>query len=210
MSWLNASVLSSDDVFDETADELSLMDKEWTNNMKKRVLDGYVDGADAGEDASLQEGFNQGFIEGAARTAAVGTLKGTVCAIQSWYQIQHPGTPVPASVTELLQLITQHEHQVLDSINKDLENPPQTVSDISESMEDLEVKGCSESDCCKRAENMDMDSPSQPHTNCPESVKTTFSLSQSLNHLVQRCMDIVTELGLPHEIKDDLEKLKTQ
>lgn len=36
MSWFKA-VAYSDDVFDENADELVLINKEWTSNMKKRI-----------------------------------------------------------------------------------------------------------------------------------------------------------------------------
>lgn len=35
MSWVRAA-LSSEDVFDENADETSLQSKEWNSNMKKR------------------------------------------------------------------------------------------------------------------------------------------------------------------------------
>lgn len=37
MSWLKAASTSGDDVFDENADEMSVMSKEWVSNMKKRV-----------------------------------------------------------------------------------------------------------------------------------------------------------------------------
>ncbi|XP_042371133.1 protein YAE1 homolog, partial [Plectropomus leopardus] len=77
MSWVKA-VSNSVDVFDEDGDELSLQSREWTSNMRKRLRDGFVDGADAGEEVSLQVGFNLGFREGAAQTAAVGRLKGIV------------------------------------------------------------------------------------------------------------------------------------
>ncbi|TMS08894.1 hypothetical protein E3U43_014441 [Larimichthys crocea] len=84
MSWVKAAQLSAEDVFDEDADDLSLSNKEWLSNMKRRIRDGYVDGADAGEDAALQAGFNQGFREGAAQTVAVGRLKGIASAVSCW------------------------------------------------------------------------------------------------------------------------------
>lgn len=37
MAWLKAASTSGDDVFDENADEMSVMSKEWVSNMKKRV-----------------------------------------------------------------------------------------------------------------------------------------------------------------------------
>lgn len=37
MSWLKAVESCGDDVFDENADEMSVMSKEWASNMKKRI-----------------------------------------------------------------------------------------------------------------------------------------------------------------------------
>ncbi|KAM4534242.1 OTU deubiquitinase with linear linkage specificity a [Odontesthes bonariensis] len=217
MSWVKAASFSGEDVFDENGDELNLQTKEWTSNMKKRVKDGYVDGVDAGQEASLQVGFNLGFREGAAQTVAVGRLKGIVSAIWCWCQIQHPESPVPASVTDLLQQVTQHEDLITDSIRKALENPPPSVSDVSESMEDLEVKpadpghcvgGCKELDCCRKAEKMDLDCPRQPQNLCSGSTDCSSSSGGRLNVLLQCCMDLVSELGLPQELIGHIEELR--
>lgn len=37
MSWLTAASSFENDVFDENADEMSVMSKEWASNMKKRI-----------------------------------------------------------------------------------------------------------------------------------------------------------------------------
>lgn len=37
MSWLKAASSCGEDVFDENADEMSVMSKEWGSNMKKRI-----------------------------------------------------------------------------------------------------------------------------------------------------------------------------
>lgn len=37
MSWLKAVPSGADDVFDENADDINLLTKEWASNMKKRV-----------------------------------------------------------------------------------------------------------------------------------------------------------------------------
>ncbi|XP_029385295.1 OTU deubiquitinase with linear linkage specificity a [Echeneis naucrates] len=217
MSWLRAVSDAGEDVFDESADDLSLQTKEWTSNMKKRVKDGYVDGVDAGEEASLQAGFNQGFREGAAQTAAVGRLKGIISAIWCWYQIEHPENPIPASVIELLQQVSQHEDKITDRIRKALENPPPSVSDISESMEDLEVEqagrsccgeGREETGCCKKGEEMDLDVCHQPQKLSSASTDCSSSSDEGLNLLLQRCVDVVTELGLPQELIGHIEELK--
>ncbi|XP_061569366.1 OTU deubiquitinase with linear linkage specificity a [Cololabis saira] len=215
MSWVKVVSGPSEDVFDEDADELNLQSREWSSNMKKRVKDGYVDGVDAGEEATLQVGFNQGFRDGAAETVAVGRLRGIVSAIWCWCQIHHPESPVPSCVHDLLQRVTQHEDRIMDDIRKALENPPPSVSDISESMEDLEVErmdpgpcegGCSETSCCKKAENMDLD-PHRPHNLCSGSTDSSSS-SEGLSLLLQCCMDIVSELGLPQELLEHIQELR--
>ncbi|XP_040921854.1 OTU deubiquitinase with linear linkage specificity a [Toxotes jaculatrix] len=217
MSWVRAVPCSAEDVFDENADDLGLQSKEWTSNMKKRVRDGYVDGVDAGEEASLQAGFNLGFREGAAQTVAVGRLKGIASAIWCWCQIQHPENPVPASVTELLQRVSQHEDKITDGIRQALENPPPSVSDVSESMEDLEVEqadrdccgeGCEEAGCCRRGEKMDLDIPHQPQKHCLGSTDCSSSSDEGLNLLLQLCMNVVSELGLPQELISHIQELK--
>ncbi|XP_026148030.1 OTU deubiquitinase with linear linkage specificity a [Mastacembelus armatus] len=216
MSWTKAALFSGEDVFDEYADDLSLQSKEWTCNMKKRVRDGFVDGVDAGEQASLQAGFDLGFREGAAQTAAVGRLKGIASAIWCWCQIQYPEKPVPASVTELLQQVAQHEDKVMVDISNPLETPAPSVSSISESMEDLDMEqtdsnfcreGCKEIDCCKTEEQMDLGVPHQPQKLWSGSTYCSPSSGESLKQLQQRCMDVVTELGLPQELVGHIQEL---
>ncbi|KAM9712498.1 OTU deubiquitinase with linear linkage specificity a [Menidia menidia] len=219
MSWVKASSFSGEDVFDENADELNLQTKEWTSNMKKRVKDGYVDGVEAGEEASLQVGFNLGFREGAAQTVAVGRLKGIVSAIWCWCQIQRPESPVPASVTGLLQRVAQHEDRITDAIRKALENPPPSVSDVSESMEDLEVEradrcsgaeGCKEQNCCGRGGDMDLDldRPRHSQSSCPGNAVSPPGSGEGLHLLLQSCEDLVSELGLPRELLAHINELR--
>ncbi|XP_042366654.1 LOW QUALITY PROTEIN: OTU deubiquitinase with linear linkage specificity a [Plectropomus leopardus] len=217
MSWVKA-VSNSVDVFDEDGDELSLQSREWTSNMRKRLRDGFVDGADAGEEVSLQVGFNLGFREGAAQTAAVGRLKGIVSAILCWCQIQRPGVPLPASVTDLLQRVSQHEDAIREGIRKALESPPPSVSSVSESMEDLQVQpadsgccggeGCKDTDCCRNGDKMDLDVPHQQQKFSSGSTDGSSGSSESLNELVQRCVDLVSELGLPQELVSHIQELK--
>ncbi|XP_058492303.1 OTU deubiquitinase with linear linkage specificity a [Solea solea] len=218
MSWLKSvKSHSSEDVFDENADELTVQRREWTTNMKRRLKDGYVDGADAGEELALQLGFNQGYKEGAAQTVSVGRLKGIVSAIWCWCQIQHPENPVPASVTDLLQQVSQHEDKITEGIRKAMENPPPSVSDVSEIMEDLEVKqvdrgcsgeSCEETDCCKRGENMELDDCCQPQKLCSGTTDHSFCSDEGLHLLVQRCVDVVAELELPQELISHIQELE--
>ncbi|XP_067108122.1 OTU deubiquitinase with linear linkage specificity a [Osmerus mordax] len=217
MSWVKAVGRSVEDVFDEDADDITLQNKEWKYNMEKRVKDGYRDGMDAGKEASLQLGFNLGYKEGAAKTVAIGRLKGIVSAIQCWCQLQRPDSPTPACVTDLLQRVVQHEDSVIQAMVKALEKPPPSVSDVSDCMEDLGVdqgdagcrgEGCQAADCCKRGGDVDIDlKPSQK----PSCSSTTDFLSseESLERLVQSCMEVVSELGLPEELAQHLKQLKS-
>uniref|UniRef100_A0A3Q3AVT5 OTU deubiquitinase with linear linkage specificity a n=2 Tax=Kryptolebias marmoratus TaxID=37003 RepID=A0A3Q3AVT5_KRYMA len=217
MSWVKAVPSGGEDVFDENADELHLQSKEWMSNMKKRVMDGYVDGVGAGEEASLQVGFNLGFREGAAKTVAVGRLRGIISAVWCWFHIHHPEEPVPASVTDLLQRVTQHEDLIMDGIQRTLENPPLSVSDVSESMEDLEVEradpgcggeSCNEPDCCRSGQKMDVDGPRPPPNSLSESSGCSSGPHRGLELLLQRCTDIVSELGLPQELIAHIQELR--
>lgn len=216
MSWLKSVSFSGEDVFDEGADELNLQSREWSSNMRKRVRDGYVDGVDAGEEASLQPGFNLGFREGAAQTVDVGRLKGIVTAIRCWCQSQNPEHPAVQTVSDLLHQVTQHEDSIMESIRRTLANPPASVSDISEGMEDLGVmqggasccggESCQEGNCCKEGDKMDMDIP-QPHRVCPGSSDSLKS-EDKLSDLIQRCLQISTQLGLPPELTAYIEIMR--
>ncbi|XP_061661311.1 OTU deubiquitinase with linear linkage specificity a isoform X1 [Syngnathoides biaculeatus] len=214
MSWFKAVSNGVDDVFEENADELDISSKEWTVNMKRRIRDGYVDGADAGEDAALEVGFKEGFQEGAAKTVAVGRLRGIVSAIGSWYQVEHRGRPFPASVTELLRRVSQHEESIVTEIMKAMEKlPPPSVDDVSESMEGLRVAapdGCQRSDCCTGEEQMDTDSPRRSRTSrsaCGDG-SAAPARGTVFGELVQSCRDIVTELGLPPSLLDHINELE--
>lgn len=119
-------------------------------------------------------------------------------------------------MTDLVQRVSQYEDAVMDVIKKALENPPPSVSSISESMEDLEVKQsdsgcnggeCKETDCCKGGEKMDLDVPKLPKMPCSGSGCSPSS-NESLNHLLQCCVDLVSELGLPEELISHIHELK--
>lgn len=104
----------------------------------------------------------------------------------------------------------------MDGIRKALENPPPSVTSVSESIGDLEVNqsgsdccggGCKETVCCKGEEKMDLDCPKQQQKPASGSSGSS-SLSQSLNDILQSCMDIVSELGLPEELLGHIQELK--
>lgn len=104
----------------------------------------------------------------------------------------------------------------MDVIRKALENPPPSVTSVSESIEDLEVNqpdsdccggGCKETVCCKGGEKMDLDCPKQQQKPGSGSSDSSNS-SQGLNNILQGCMDLVSELGLPEELLGHIQELK--
>ncbi|XP_052452686.1 OTU deubiquitinase with linear linkage specificity a [Carassius gibelio] len=203
MSWVKL-VASSEDVFDEDVDDISLQNKEWKYNMEKRAKDGFRDGSDAGKEASLQTGFNMGYTEGAAKMTVFGQLKGIMSAVRCWCQVQLPGSPALASVTDLLQRLETHEDELVEDMRKAQQGPPPSMTEMVDEMEDLNVeqrnRGGANNDCCGKVGGASEDSP---RTLCQHS----FSTGESLRHLLKCCLDVVTELGLPEEIKLHIQQL---
>lgn len=99
----------------------------------------------------------------------------------------------------------------MEGINKALENAPPSISSVSETMKELDLKhsesGCcgsrsNDMECCKGAEKMDL--------KVTDPQKNLFSgASESLSCLLQQCIDLVAELGLPQELSHHMEELKT-
>lgn len=128
-------------------------------------------------------------------------------AIICWCQSHHPESPVLASVKGLLQRISLSEDTIVEGIKNALENPPPSVSSVSESIEALDVNqsnsnccggGCQEKSCCKGEEKMDQECPKQEKSNS----------SESLNDLLQSVKDLVSELGLPDELFGHIQEVK--
>lgn len=124
-----------------------------------------------------------------------------------WCQSHHPESPVLATVKGLLQRVSQYEDTIMDGIRNALENPPPSVSSVSESIEDLDVNQpssgccggeCQEQSCCKGEEKMDQDCPKQQPSNS----------SESLDDLLQSVKDLVSELGLPDELLGHIQEVK--
>ncbi|XP_016134077.1 OTU deubiquitinase with linear linkage specificity a [Sinocyclocheilus grahami] len=218
MSWVK-SVAASEDVFDEDVDDISLQNKEWKYNMEKRAKDGFRDGSDAGKEASLQAGFNMGYTEGATKMTVIGQLKGIMSAVRCWCQVQLPGSPALASVTDLLQRLETHEDGLVEDMRKAQQRPPPSVTEMVDDMEDLNVEQrnqggesrCSNNgDCCGRGRanndccgNVGGVSEDSPRTLCQHSLST----GESLKRLLKCCLDLGTELGIPEELKLHIQQL---
>lgn len=96
----------------------------------------------------------------------------------------------------------------MDGIRNALENPPPSVSSVSDSIDELDVNQsssgccgggeCQEKSCCKEEEKMDQDCPKQQESNSRE----------SLDGLLQSVKDLVSELGLPDELFGHIQEVK--
>ncbi|XP_051543664.1 protein YAE1 homolog [Myxocyprinus asiaticus] len=214
MSWVK-SVVSSEDVFDEDVDDISLQSKEWKYNMEKRAKDGFRDGSDAGKEASLQVGFNMGYREGATRMRVIGQLKGIMSAMWCWCKAQLPGSPTLASVTDLLQRVETHEDRLVEAMRKAQERPPPSVTEMVDNMEGLNVEqrdwggesGCcnKNGDCCGRHGVNECCSNIKDMSE--DSSRCSFSTEESYEQLLKSCLDLVTELGLPEVLKLHIQQL---
>ncbi|XP_036414315.1 OTU deubiquitinase with linear linkage specificity a [Colossoma macropomum] len=221
MAWLKA-VPSSDDVFDEDVDEISLQHKEWRYNMEKRAKDGYRDGMDAGKEASLQIGFNLGYREGAIQMKTIGQLKGIVSALRCWCQSQPSRISELPLITELLQRVDQHEQDLVEAMRKAQERPPPSVSEVAGDLEDLGVEqsgdregsGCcrkdGDSDCCGKDGQTDCRGQDEDQSRSPFRMYSSsfFQTSESLEQLLQSCRELVTEMGLPEELTFHIQQLR--
>ncbi|KAJ8279465.1 hypothetical protein COCON_G00065310 [Conger conger] len=218
MSWVKSVSVVSEDVFEEDGSDIILQNKEWNNNMSKRVKDGYRDGVDAGKDASLQRGFNVGYREGVEKMVAVGQLKGILSALQCWCQLQHPGSPAFSSISHLLQDVSRHEDRVIERMKMNVgQQPPASVGEITEAVEDLQMEhsdtgcgggGCSKDNCCRKEQTPE-EGPTALQTPCQSTTHPTFSAEESVEPLLKRCMDLVVELGLPEELLHNLQQLRS-
>ncbi|KAA0704859.1 hypothetical protein E1301_Tti000826 [Triplophysa tibetana] len=231
MSWVK-SVAFSEDVFDEDVDDISLLNKEWKCNMEKRskrvkatqsrndchvvfCQDGFRDGTDAGKAAALEVGFNMGYREGATKMRTFGQLKGIMSAVRCWCHSQLPGSPALASVTDLLQKLQKHEEGLVEAMRKTQEKPPPSVTEMMDDMEDLNVEqrdyngdssSCTkDGDCLGNAGGIACCGMVEDSSRIV-SLKSS-SLADSFEQLLKCCLDLVTELGLPEELKCHIQQI---
>ncbi|NXD03186.1 YAED1 protein, partial [Certhia familiaris] len=137
MSWVRVAVSqSNEDIFDEDADEMYLLQKEWNSTMKKRLKEGYRDGIDAGKELALQTGFNQGYRHGAKLMITCGQFKGTLNALLSWCHFNGHDS-VLSMINNLLDVIGKYEDDVLEYLNSAEEQPH--LVHILDSVQDMDL-----------------------------------------------------------------------
>ncbi|XP_074939783.1 protein YAE1 homolog isoform X1 [Phalacrocorax aristotelis] len=137
MSWVQAAVSrSNEDIFDEDADEMYLLQKEWNSTMKKRLKEGYRDGVEAGKELTLQEGFNQGYRHGAQLMVTCGQFRGTLNALLSWCHFNGHDSAL-SKINDLLDVVGKHEDDVLKYLNS-IEQQPH-LGHILDSVQDMDL-----------------------------------------------------------------------
>ncbi|KAJ8277048.1 hypothetical protein GJAV_G00070900 [Gymnothorax javanicus] len=188
--------------------------------MTSRVLDGYRDGVDAGKEASLQRGFNIGYQEGAEQMVTIGQLKGVLCALQCWSQLEHPGSPTFSSISRLLQEVLRQEEDMIKRMKTGMaqQQPPASINDITEAVEDMGMEhtdagcggsSCSDKGCCGKGQSPD-GSSTVLQTPCQSSTQASCSSDSSVEQLLNCCVDLVAELGLPQELLHHLQQLRNR
>uniref|UniRef100_A0A8C5IXI5 YAE1 maturation factor of ABCE1 n=1 Tax=Junco hyemalis TaxID=40217 RepID=A0A8C5IXI5_JUNHY len=137
MSWVQVAVSqASEDIFDEDADEMYLLQKEWNSTMKKRLKEGYRDGVEAGKELALQTGFNQGYRHGAELMITCGQFKGTLNALLSWCHFNGHDSAL-SMINNLLDVVGKHEDDVLKYLNSTEEQPH--LGHILDSVQDMDL-----------------------------------------------------------------------
>ncbi|NXI59568.1 YAED1 protein, partial [Chloroceryle aenea] len=137
MSWVQVAVSqSSEDIFDEDADDMYLLQKEWNSTMKKRLKEGYRDGVEAGKELALQEGFNQGYRRGAELMVTYGQLRGTLNALLSWCHVNGCDS-VLSKIKNLLDMVGKHEEDVLKYLYSTEQQPH--LGHILDSVQDMDL-----------------------------------------------------------------------
>ncbi|NWH61143.1 YAED1 protein, partial [Geococcyx californianus] len=137
MSWVQVAVSrASEDIFDEDADEMNLLQKEWNSTMKQRLKEGYRDGIEAGKELALQEGFNQGYRHGAELMVTCGQFRGTLNALLSWCHLNGHDSAL-SKINNLLNVIGKHEEDMLKYLNS-IEQQPH-LGHILESVQDMDL-----------------------------------------------------------------------
>lgn len=139
--------------------------------------------------------------------------------MQCWCQAQLPGSPALASVTDLLQRLEAHEDGLVEAMRKAQQKPLPSVTEMVDDLEDLNVEQrnqggesrCSKNgDCCGR-DGTNNDCCGNARGVSEDSTRIlshgSFPTTQSFKQLLQCCLDLVTELGLPEELKLHIQQL---
>ncbi|XP_075684679.1 protein YAE1 homolog [Rhinoderma darwinii] len=216
MSWVRAAEelqsQGQDDVFDEEADEMKLLQNDWKKSMEKRLKEGYLDGMDAGKDNSLQAGFNLGYKLGVTLLKPCAELRGTLSALMTWCQVHESNPSTYSQLGDLLTSVAQCEDNLVKGLSSIHQIPH--PSDLSSTLEDMDFTSCAKDsrgescnagqDCCHK------DSTPTLLLGC----RTTQQLSNVMKHesgrVLRDTIAIAQQTNWSADLLSYLQTLKTK
>ncbi|XP_010213429.1 PREDICTED: yae1 domain-containing protein 1 [Tinamus guttatus] len=216
MSWVQAAnSRSSEDIFDEDADEIYIAQKEWNSTMKKRLKEGYRDGIEAGKELALQEGFNVGYRRGAELMVTCGQFRGTLSALLSWCQLNGHDSAL-SKINHLLDVIGKHEEDVLKYLNSTQEQPH--FGDILDFVQDLDLSDTAPSGIECDADKAGKDNQSGKtcrnngkddalQSECSKAKFCTDAGQPTLAWVKEQTVWLVEQLGLSQEMQHHVQQL---
>ncbi|NXE37197.1 YAED1 protein, partial [Ptilorrhoa leucosticta] len=218
MSWVQVAVSqSNEDIFDEDADEMYLLQKEWNSTMKKRLKEGYRDGIEAGKELALQTGFNQGYRRGAELMITCGQFKGTLNALLSWCHFNGHDSAL-SMINKLLGVVGKHEDDVLKYLNSTEEQPH--LGHILDSVQDMDlnhtagteykaVKDGKHEDCGSSSENIYRNNGEvgSLQSECSKANLFTDPEKSTLAWVKKQTVWLVEQLGLSLDILHHVQQL---
>ncbi|XP_042745107.1 protein YAE1 homolog [Lagopus leucura] len=221
MSWVQVvASRSNEDIFDEDADEMYPVQKEWNSTMEKRLKEGYRDGVEAGKELALQEGFNQGYRQGAELMATCGQFRGTLNALLSWCHLNGHDSAL-RKINNLLEVVGKHEEDLLNSLTSIQLQP--NVGDILDSVQDMDlshtapagtecsevnaekyehVGGCGENCCRNNGENGSL------WSDCSREKLFTDPDKSTLAWVKKQTVGLVEQLGLSLDVLHHIQQLE--
>ncbi|NWR00427.1 YAED1 protein, partial [Paradoxornis webbianus] len=216
MSWVQVALSqSTEDIFDEDADEMYLLQKEWNSTMKKRLKEGYRDGIEAGKELALQTGFNQGYRHGAKLMITCGQLKGTLNALLSWCHSNGRDSAL-CTINNLLDVIEKHEDEVLKYLNSTEEQPH--LGHILDSVQDMDLNHTAGTEYKEVKDGEDFGSSSENicrnngevgsfQSECSKADLCTDPEKSTLAWVKKQTVWLVEQLGLPLDVLHHVQQL---
>ncbi|KAM4689614.1 protein YAE1 homolog [Discoglossus pictus] len=206
MSWMQAAMerQDRDEVFDEEGDEMSLLQRDWSLSMEKRLKEGFREGIDAGKETSLQKGFNQGYKLGVKTLMPCGKLRGTISALLTWCQLNNPESEEMARLNNLLATVRRCEEHLVKCLSSSFQVPH--PSELSSTMADM---GLSSNDHGSESATQDscmsgVDCCRDSHTASFDRCRTTQELNDLARHeldrILKETLSVAEAMGLPSDL----------
>ena len=108
-----------DDIFDESASELSIIEKDWMRSKESHVKASFASGSTDGYDFTINEGFNNGFKHGFFSSFLLSKVQGILKAVMA-YRASYEGHPITDDVLiDAQQLLDDLSQLETDSIVDD-------------------------------------------------------------------------------------------